>query len=60
MKVNPLNATGANIHQVPMLTNNFGIERVNVFCLIIHSLTVIVNAMMKAQKNRQTKIGDTA
>ena len=27
--VNPLNATGANMHQVLMLTENYGIERVN-------------------------------
>ena len=26
---NPLNATGANMHQVPMLTDNYGSERVN-------------------------------
>ena len=26
--VNPLNATGANMHQVPMLTDNYGTERV--------------------------------
>ena len=26
--VNPLNATGANMHQVPILTENHGIERV--------------------------------
>ena len=27
---NPLNATGANAHQVPMLSDNYGIERVKV------------------------------
>ena len=26
--LNPLNATGANMCQVPMLTDNYGIERV--------------------------------
>ena len=27
--INPLNATGANIHQVPMFTDDYGSERVN-------------------------------
>ena len=30
--VNLLNASGANMHQVLMLTENFGIERVNRLC----------------------------
>ena len=27
--LNPLNATGTNMHQVPMLTEKYSIERVN-------------------------------
>ena len=28
---NPLNATGANMHQIHMLIENYGIERVKLF-----------------------------
>ena len=37
--INPLHATGANIHQVLMLTENYGIERVKL-------VPVCCNAML--------------
>ena len=34
VRFNPLNATGANIQQFLMLTENCGIERVNTLCIL--------------------------
>ena len=35
--INPLNATGANMHQAPMLTDNHGSEGVKVSKLLLHT-----------------------
>ena len=45
--INPLNSTGANMHQVLMLTENNGIERV--ICLI--QLDPLNAAFLELQKN---------
>ena len=33
--INPLNDTGESMHQVPMLTDDYGSERINAFFFII-------------------------
>ena len=38
MSINPPNATGANMHQLLMLTENCGIERVKVASYTLHVL----------------------
>ena len=35
-RINPLNATGVNMQQVPMLTDNYGSERVNELQGVFH------------------------
>ena len=57
--VNPLSATGANVHQVPMLIGMYGIERVSHECGGLHynlplqiqwSVHVAINSLEKPMK----------
>ena len=47
--INPLNATGANMHQVPTLTETYGIER-------IHLLWILFSEILAKRSVRQFEI----